>query len=232
MSKLIMKKGDKMKKEDRKEFHKHIQKLSKDLAIENNFILYQRTFLIRIINDIVHIISFDFPPSGMQCYIAIQPLYIPEEIIHFSCGRELNYLNTRLSGLWGREKEKMEEDIKEINYLININALSLFEQVSSPKDLINFINSKNFSLIRCAPFLKNLYLGFSYLMIKDYEQAMNPLTTALDIAKGFTGIYKDKNENLLTDIIDKLLKRNFISIDESLKEYIKITKENCKLTDI
>lgn len=218
--------------EYKKEFKKHIQNLSKDFAQENNFMLYKRTCLIRIVNDIMHIISFDFPPSGMQCYIAIQPLYIPEENIHFSFGERLNFFNSKVPGLWGIEKDRMKDDIMEIDHLLHENALSWFEKILSPIDLIDFINGQSFHIIKCTPFLKNLYLGFSYLMIKKYELALNPLVTALDLTRDFIGIYKEKNKNLISNILCKIQKQEFTSIEDCLNSYIQLTKESCKISEI
>ena len=47
-------------------FKRRIQQLSKKIASDYDFTLYNRTFLIKEESDIVCMIVFDFPPTAMQ----------------------------------------------------------------------------------------------------------------------------------------------------------------------
>ena len=217
--------------DNRKLLKKQIREFIKQFAYNNNFMLYQRTFAVREVENLLHIVCFDFPPASMQCHVAIQPLYVPEANLHFTFGNRLNYLGVRKSGLWGREESKIHEDIEEISNLLESNALPWFNEVSSPEKLIGYIigDSISGSIIQCPPFLRTLYLGFSYLYIKKYDLANEALNKALNMTSDYIGKYKDKNVSLIVPLLNKIENNEFNSIDNDLRNFIEFTKENCKL---
>jgi len=214
---------------NRKLLKKHIQEFTKQFSINNDFNLYERTFAIREIRNILHIVCFDFPPSSMQCHVAIQPLYVPEAQLHFSFGNLLNYFGTQRTGVWGVEESKILSDIDEISNILERNVLPWFNEISSPKSLIDFINGDKFSTVKCTPFLRNLYLGFSYLYTKRFDLANENLINALNITSDFIGDYKMKNISLIEPLIKKVNEKEFSAIEHDLHNFVRFTRENCNL---
>jgi len=215
--------------ESRKLFKKHIQELTKQFSIKNDFYLYKRTFAIREIGNMLHIVCFDFPPSSMQCHVAIQPLYVPEDQLHFSFGNLLNHFYTQRTGLWGIEESKILGDIEEISSLLERNVLPWFSEITSPKNLIDFINSDKFSAVKCTPFLRNLYLGFSYLYTKRFDLANESLANALNMTSDFIGDYKMKNTNLIKPLLKKVNEKEFSAIENDLHNFVNFTRASCNL---
>jgi len=215
--------------ENRKLLKKHIQEFTKRFSNKNNFHLYKRTFAIREIENLLHIVCFDFPPSSMQCHVAIQPLYVPETQLHFSFGNLLNYFGTQRTGLWGVEESGILSDIEEISNLLERNVLPWFNKISSPNSLIDFINSDKFSNVMCTPFLRNLYLGFSYLYTKRFDLANENLINALNATSDFIEDYKMENINLIEPLLKKINEKEFSAIENDLHNFVNFTRASCNL---
>jgi len=165
----------------------------------------------------------------MQCHVAVQPLYVPEALVHFSFGNLLNHFGTHRTGLWGIEESQVISDIEEISNLLDRNVLPWFCEISSPENLIDFINSDKSSAVKCTPFLRNLYLGFSYLYTKNFDLARENLINALNITSDFTGDYKTKNINLIEPLLKKVNEKEFSAIEDDLRHYVSYTRANCNL---
>ena len=149
--------------------------------------------------------------------------------LHFSFGNLLNHLGTQNIGLWGLEESKFKDDIEEISDMLEKNVLPLFNEISSPESLISFINGNRIGIIKCTPFIRNLYLGFSYLYTKRYDLASESLIKALNITSDFIGDYKKRNVDLIEPLLNKINNKEFNSINDDLNSYIDFTRKSCNL---
>jgi len=216
--------------EDRKLFKKRIQEFSKEYSERNGFILFQRTFLIRNRNDLLQMICFDFPPSGMQSHIAIQPLYIPGSDLYFTFGNKLNKFSTNEVGLWGKDKTTIEDDIFRISELLNSNVIPWFNEISTPQSLVDFIEHGDTHIIRCDPYFIAVYLSFSYLYLKKYDDAKIHLQKAIDLSLNRRG------ESNFTDLLISQVKlidnKLYNAIENEVKSIIQQTKVKCKIEEV
>lgn len=199
-------------------------------SCEHGFKLYQKTFALRIKNDLLQIVCFDFPPSGMQCHVAIQPLYIPEDNINFTFGNLLNRFMINKPGLWGIDITKIEDDIREISKLLETYIIPWFDKVSSARSLIEYVNSRNINDIRCPPYFTNTILGFSYLYINDFRNAKYVLNKRLELSSNL--ILHSEREKLIQLMLSLIDLGEYEKIKELLNDFTELTKKNCKLDQI
>jgi hypothetical protein len=199
--------------------------------------------MLRVRGDLIQIIDFAFPPSFVQCHIAIQPLYVPWEFIHYAFGDRLNHFKVHKPALWGMDEMNIENDIHDITHLIDTNVLPWFSEVSTPDALIRFILHHQSirpeqRMLLCDPYIQNMYLCFSYLYVGDYQKARGYLAAIIEEAQ--------KRYDFLVPIREKLGKPNdmeflpvfrtlssllacnqYDEIQKELLSYIKTTRENC-----
>lgn len=234
--------------EDRKLFKKRIREFSKAFAKKYGFKHYKPTFLIRNRNNIIQTVCFDFPPGGMQAHIAMQPLYFPERFIHFSFGQRLNRFKTNESGLWGREEGRIDEDIDRISTLLEENVIPLFDEVYSPQTLIKYINSyidvRNQRVVNgterlADQYRSEMYLGFSYLYIKEYASAKIHLQKVIEelsapryINRYDNTNYYEKEIELVTTLINLIDDKRYEDIEKEMNGFIEKTKADCGITDL
>jgi hypothetical protein len=216
---------------NRKLVNKLVRKFLKKLSDTHGFSLYKSTILMRASNGILQVISFDKPPSGLRCHIVLIPTYVPTNVIHYSIGNRLNYLNTNLSGIWctGDSEDEIMHDLGIINELIEKNALPWLRENSTPISLIKILeedlrNESKCSAI-CPRHLIYLYIGFSYLFIKEYKNAK----IALEEALKRTGAVEMEPWSLIQPLLELLRMGRFDLIDKNMESYCQYTYENLKL---
>lgn len=204
------------------------------MAEEYGFSFYKPTTIIKCDQSILQIINFDILIEGFNCSIAIQPLYIPSEGLDMSFGNRLNYFNVVEQGIWGEgdNKNKIEADVDKCLELIKLNVIPWFEKLSTPDEIILFINSEeleNKNLIAWfPPQLRNKFLGFSYLYTGKHDLAEN-------VFNHFIKFYEDDDRNWVINdikIVNKLIsvsKANPLNIPKILDEYVEFTKRNLKI---
>lgn len=172
--------------EKKKEFIKLIKKVLTPFAREHDFIFYNPTILIRLNKDTLHIINFDLGTAGFTCDVAIQPIYVPAESLVLSFGNRLSRFNVLINERWkyGESQQEDEFNLLQIVELIKENVLIWFEEVGSAKGIISFIEKGLVNdtklIIGFPPFMKNLYLGFSYLYEEKIKLAEGALHQVLD----------------------------------------------------
>lgn len=217
--------------ENRKLFKKRIQEFSKEFANKYGFKLYKCTGLIRNKNNLLQIISFQFPPHVMKCNMAILPLYLPNQTaLGFNFGNQVNHFKIVESGLWGLDESKMEEDINRISYLLEKNVIPWFEKISSPVSFVRFAGKEKELL--CPPFLKDFYLAFSYLYIKDYNSAKKYLTKSIKFYSDSKYDYEIKKLQSMTYLVELIDKELYDDIEKELNKFIENTKIECKIDKI
>ncbi len=129
---------------DKKLLSKSVKKFSKNLSRTYGFELNKPTTLVKNCNSILQIISFNLPPSGLYCNIAVLPIYLPTDVIFYDIGTRLNHFKTNLSGNWcdGNTEEEILCDLDAIQKLIERNVLPWFNEVSSPVAFINMLEKE------------------------------------------------------------------------------------------
>ncbi|MDL2218406.1 DUF4304 domain-containing protein [Christensenellaceae bacterium OttesenSCG-928-M15] len=213
-----------------------VKKFSKNLSRAYDFALHSSTTLVKNCNSILHIISFDLPPSGLYCNIAVLPIYFPINVISYDVGNRLNHFKVNLSGNWcnGDTEDELLRDLDEIQKLIEINVLPWFNEVSDPVTFIEMLESElspeTQSVTMCPPHLDYLYIGFSYLFLKEYEQAKTALKKALQRSMEYAPNLLNVNPWCLIRPNLKLLEDKQTEIIEAnLQAYVKQTCINLKL---
>lgn len=221
---------------DKKALQKIIKEFFNTFAKQHAFIFYKPTIMLRVCNDTLHIISFDLISGGLNCNIAIQPLYIPSDTINLSFGNRLNHFKIRLPGTWGYSNDKMdiENDLTQIKELLEMNALSWFNEVGSPEGIISFIESglaEDISIIvGFPPIFRNMYLGFSYLYTNKISFAEKPLQEVIEQCKDDKRDWVVQQNNMINKFFE-LAKNDPNKIGERLNEFIIMTKDNLKIKD-
>ena len=155
-----------------------------EFSKQNGFYFLKPTILIKVNCDVLQIINFDIAPNGVNCTIAIQPLYIPSEDIILSFGNRLNHFKTSLPGIWcNGDAEKAKVDFCEMKELLEKNVLPWFEDVASPMGIVRFIKSdrsdKPDYIVGFSPNLKRLYYAYSNLYLGEIDQAKDTLEDIL-----------------------------------------------------
>ena len=219
---------------DKKMLKKTIKESLQPFAKEHNFTFTKPLLLTRHYGSVVHIINFDLPMQGFNCNIAIQPLYVPADTINLSFGNRLNHFKAHLSGVWGYgdTKEEILQDLDEVIKLLETNALPWFQEVGNVQGIISFIKEGKVDntnmIIGFPPYLKSIYLGFSYLYIEKYELAENALSDVYSIFKDDNRTWVVELKELI-DSMRSLVKNNPHEVSERLGQFIKQTKDNNNL---
>jgi len=205
----------------------HLQKKYK-------FVYYKPTILIRVCDDTLHIINFDLPSEGLNCNIAIQPLYILSDTITISFGNCINHFKAKLPGIWGYSNDKniIEKDFSQIKDLLEINAIPWFNEVGRPEGIISFIESGLSDdiniIVGFPPALRSMYLRFSYLYNNKMSFAEKTLTEVVEQCKEDKRTWVVQKNKMINDILI-LAKNEPNKISAKLNEYVKITKDNLKI---
>jgi hypothetical protein len=217
---------------------KALQRIIKDyfttFAKQYNFVFYKQTVLLRICDDTLHIINFDLPSEGLNCNIAIQPLYIPSDTITISFGNRLNHFKTKLPGTWGYSNDKsvIEKDLLQVKDLLEVNAMPWFNEVGRPEGIISFIKSglaEDINIIvGFPPTSRSMYLGFSYLYTNKIGLAEKTLIEAVEQCKEDKRAWIVQQNEMINNIL-VLAKNEPNKISEKLNEYVRITKDNLKI---
>ena len=219
---------------EKKALQKIIKEFFTTFAKQHNFIFYKPTLMLRVCNDTLHIINFDLPSQGLNCNIAIQPLYIPSDTITLSFGNRLNHFKTRLPGTWGysNDKKDIEKDLSQVKELLEINAMPWFNEVGRPEGIISFIESglaEDINIIvGFPPIFRSMYLGFSYLYTNKIGLAEKPLQEVVEQCKDDKRAWVAQQNKMINNTL-VLAKNEPNKISEKLNEFARITKDNLKI---
>jgi hypothetical protein len=219
---------------DKKVLQKIIREYFTPFAKKYHFVFYKPTVLLRICEDTLHIINFDLPGGGLNCNVAIQPLYLPSDTIVLSFGNRLNHFKTKLSGIWGysNDEKDIKIDLAQISELLEMNAIPWFDEVGRPEGIISFIESglseDNNTVIGFSPVSRSLYLGFSYLYINKIDLAEKTLSEVVDRYKEDKRTWVIHQNQMISNIL-VLTKNEPYKISEILNDYVRITKSNLKI---
>lgn len=217
---------------------KALQRIIKDyfttFAKQYNFVFYKPTILLRVCDDTLHIINFDLPSEGLNCNIAIQPLYISSDTITISFGNRLNHFKTKLPGTWGYSNDKsiIEKDLSQVKDLLEVNAMPWFNEVGRPEGIISFIESGSAEdiniIVGFPPVIRSMYLGFSYLYTNKIGLAEKTLIEVVEQCKEDKRAWVVQQNEMINNIL-VLAKNEPNKISEKLNEYVRITKDNLKI---
>ncbi len=202
---------------DKKTFNKLVKVTLKSFAKENDFKITKSTIFTRVLNDTLNVISFDYGKSGFTCDIAVQPLYIVDEVINLSFGNRISRFDNNLKERWdyGTEDD-VEYSLCDIRKLLEDVALKWFEETGSPTGIIKFIEEGKANdpkyMVGFPPMQKSLFLGYSYAYIGDYQKSERVLSSLLnELDKDSRPWVNQIKEQVM------LLKATFKESDDSVK---------------
>jgi len=219
---------------EKKILQKIIKEFFATFAKQHTFIFYKPTLMLRVYNDTLHIINFDLLGEGLNCNIAIQPLYVPSDTITLSFGNRLNHFKTKLPGTWGysNDKKDIEKDLSQIRELLETNVISWFNEVGRPEGIISFIESglaEDINIIvGFPPVFRNIYLGFSYLYTNKISLAEKTLQEVVEQCKEDKRTWVVQQNKMINNIL-ALAKNEPNKISEKLNEFVRTTKDNLKI---
>ncbi len=220
---------------DRKTIKKIIRKTLKPFAEEHGFQFHNPLILLREKESTIHIINFDVFVRGFNCLVAIQPLYFPEDAVHLSFGNSLNYLKSKVAGVWGSGDSEAEllKDLDEVMRLLKNDALPWFEDYGTPRGIITFIERElgrsTYLVLGFSEYLKCIFLGFSYLYLKKYHKAKPALRKAYLLLEEDKEDWAMEEKKLLSEMIKLVDKNANDEIDSQISKFIEYTKKAIKI---
>lgn len=213
---------------------KLIKHILKPFVTERNFSFHKPLIMVRERTDVLHIINFDLGLAGFTCDIAVQPLYIPEETLVLSFGNRISRFGVTMPERWeyGQTEVEIEQGLQEIKMLLEKHALFWFDDVGTPDGIVSFIESGRVNntnlIVGFPPYLKNLYLGFSYLYNEQFNKGCEALQNTLQILRQDSRPWVEEVKRLSKNMFS-LAKNEPEKIKTTLNEFTSYTKENLKL---
>jgi len=156
---------------------RNIKTIFDSFAKQNGFTFLKPLVLIRIQNDILHIISFDLSSGGFTCDVAVQPLFVPSNNLVLSFGNRISRLGVCMPERWtyGDSEASIIKGLEEIRDLMTENGLDWFKCLNHPEGIVEYIESGKVAdpqyIVAFAPHLRWLYLGFCYLWLGEMVKA-------------------------------------------------------------
>lgn len=147
-------------------------------ARAHGFHFHSPRILVREREQILHIIDFDLGTAGFTCDVAIQPLFVPDDVIVLSFGNRISQFKTVMRERWPYgEEEECKKGLEEIRLLLQRDALPWFDKVSSVSGMVAYLEEHDpyAERLRLTPWLKYLYMGFGYLGLKRYQEGVDLL---------------------------------------------------------
>jgi len=164
---------------DKKELKKTIRAEFGKYLAELGFYRKREGVYIRICENVIHNISFEFGSIGFTCVIAMQPIYIkvgtPSIFLHLTFGSRLSRFRIIQKEWWSYDEPK--KGIVEIKELLNKNGFPWFDQYGTPRGVIDFISGGKVEEygLWFDKFHQQQYLGFSLLYIGQIEKGIRAL---------------------------------------------------------
>lgn len=211
---------------------KLIKQALKPFAEQKNFLFYKPTVLLRVHQNVMHVISFQLPgTSGFYCYAVIQPLYIPYERLDLSFGGRLRHM-TNNRDAWGLEIEdvELEREFEQLLEVINKNALPWFDQAGCPAGIVPYVNQwAPGDAFLIAPITRKRHLAYSYLYLNELELADKALSAFLEEGTQPPIYDYQEVENNRIQELRKLIQSQPEMIGDKIREYIDYTSSHLKL---
>lgn len=199
-------------------------------AKENEFIFLKPTVLIRVKQDIMHVICFEVPPEGFYCNVVIQPLYIPEERLNLGFGDRLRHTSERRAG-WGLvdDEAALEKEFIQLLQQLKSEALPWFEKTGTPDGIVAFVSQwvpGNPYLI--PPIIRKEYLAYTYLYLEEFELADLAFLEYLKETTPSKYDYQIERNNRIQEL-RVLAKKQPDMIRVKMNDFIQYTVANLKL---
>ena len=192
------------KKELKKVMRTEFDKSLKDLGFHRK----KEGVYVRVCENVVHNISFEFGSIGFTCTVAMQPLYIkvgtPSIFLHLSFGNRLSRFKVVQKEWWPYEEPM--KGISEIKELLNKNGLPWFSEYGTPEGITDFISNGKVEEygLWFDKFHQQQYLGFSLLYTGNISEGLQALQVMLseisDSAVEFMLEYKMQMGNFIEKI--------------------------------
>jgi hypothetical protein len=201
-------------------------------AKKHGFKFQNSSTLIKLHGCFLQIVNLTVNATNFHCSYAVQPLYVPASFIGLSYGGRLE--NQRTYQLWelGHTEESVVLTMLELQTKLEEDVLPWFEETCSIEGTVSFIERNRVVLdsrfISFSPFLRFLYLGFSYLWLHRYQSATAAFEEVLNFFQNDSRPSAMKQCELVLRMID-LIENQPSCIDEILNGFIKETKDNLKL---
>ena len=180
------------------------------LLKDNGFIKYESNVYIKVSADIIQNITFELPPVGFTCAIAMQPLYIKDHaettFLHLTFGNRLSRFKIIQKEWWSYDDPI--RGITEIRELLNINGFPWFRQYGTPDGIIDFMTKEKlqeYGFIAFREFHQKKYLGFSLLYTGHIDEGIQSLQDMLnEITENAVEWMKEYKRQII-ELIDRII---------------------------
>lgn len=218
---------------EKKELHKLLKMKFAEFSKAHGFVFLKPSLLVSVNEDVLQIINFDLTPAGINCSVAIQPLYILFDTIVLNLGNRLNHFNTRVSGVWcNGDKVKAEDDFEEMLQLLEQNVVPWFQNVASATGIAQFIESglseDSNIIVGFNPNLRKLYLAYTYLYLEMFGKAVENLHDIIRMNGADTKPWVVNQNKMIIEMLSTI-EKNPQNVRQELLENVVYTKESLKL---
>lgn len=153
---------------------------------ENGYKKRKNTLFLKDYDELIQYISFDIRYQGVNCEIAIQPLYMPAQGFVLEFGNRLEHYSLTHNGNWALSPidEEIEEEFDEMILLFKTSVGSWFEKNNSIEKIIeNLETGQNIRPSGLSIEMKHEMLGFSYARLGELEKARENMQEYVEITK-------------------------------------------------
>jgi hypothetical protein len=193
---------------DKKELRKLIRSEFDVFLKGSGFSRRREGVYVRVIEDVIHNISFEMGSIGFTCAVAMQPLYVKEHkataFLQLTFGNRLGRFKVTRNEWWPYDEP--EKGLAEIKRLLNENGLPWFERYGTPEGIIDFITSGKVEEygLWLNRYHQNRYLGFSLLYIGRTEEGIRALRDMLGEIGGEAVEWMQGYKTQIMEFIDEI----------------------------
>lgn len=167
---------------------------------------------------ILYIVSFELGFEDFTCTVAMQPLYV----FSYTDGLNLS-MGTRITRFKSNDREwfsysDYKEGLAYIEKKLISDVFPWFDNFGTPQGIIQFITAEyqeDYGFILFNIFTQNLYIGFSYLYLKDLNNAIKYLAL-------YTSSINDNAAAFILDHNNKI--KGIVASLEAGEEFIDLEK--------
>ena len=185
---------------DKKDLKKLVKADFSEFLKELGFSKKSEGVYIKVNDNIIQNITFEFGSIGFTCWVVMQPLYVKDytNFLHLSFGSSLGRFKSFKRNWWSYEEPV--KGISEIKELLIENGLPWFDEYGTSKGIIDFISSgkvEEYGFWFNERYQKQ-YLGFSLLYSGRIDEGIKALNCMIcEIGENAADFVKAYNKDMI-----------------------------------